>query len=147
MPYPRYPRVPWYGIPRVYTRGMPGTVPYPRFLWIFPCLTGGMTEAYILMISCVWRSFSSAEANLKNQQGHHLFKELMHIFYLDVKHCLHVIPEAINHTKHNTRHTYAVPHQAQSSARFRHRNSSLYLTVSKRQLSPHGMRKKTVQLA
>ena len=32
MSYPRYPRVPWYGIPRVYTWGMPGTVPYPRFL-------------------------------------------------------------------------------------------------------------------
>ena len=30
--YPRYPRVPRYGIPRVYTRGMPGTVPHPRFL-------------------------------------------------------------------------------------------------------------------
>ena len=30
--HPRYPRVPRYGIPRVYTRGMPGTVPYLRFL-------------------------------------------------------------------------------------------------------------------
>ena len=35
QPYPRYPRVPRYGIPRVYTRGMPGMVPYPRFLCIF----------------------------------------------------------------------------------------------------------------
>ena len=33
--YPRYPRVPRYGIPRVYTLGMPVMVPYPRFLCIF----------------------------------------------------------------------------------------------------------------
>ena len=32
LSYPRYRRVPRYGISRLYTLGMPGTVPYPRFL-------------------------------------------------------------------------------------------------------------------